>query len=94
MKVEENICTKNISVQIVKNILRLLHYSSKFVMERSVEQKSMDGLCIQPFDAVPDFTLESVLDGFSEKFTLSSLKGKYIVLLFYPVDFGYVTWVT
>ena len=62
-------------------------------MERSVEQKSMDGFCIQPFDAVPDFTLESVVDGFAEKFTLSSLagKGKYIVLLFYPVDFGYVT---
>ena len=46
-----------------------------------------------PYDDVPDFTLESVVDGETETFTLSSLKGKYIILLFYPVDFGYVTWV-
>ena len=38
----------------------------------------------------PDFTLTSMLDGQVENLTLSSLQGQYIMLLFYPVDYGYV----
>ena len=39
----------------------------------------------------PDFTAPAVLgDGTIEDFTLSSLKGKYIVLFFYPLDFTFV----
>ena len=44
-----------------------------------------------PNDPAPDFTLDSVLDGTVEKFSLSSLKGKNVLLFFYPVDFGYVS---
>ena len=44
-----------------------------------------------PDDVAPDFTLNSVYDGKVEKFTLSSLKGKPILISFYPVDFGYVS---
>ena len=44
-----------------------------------------------PNDAAPDFTLDSVVDGIVEKFSLSSLKGKNVLLFFYPVDFGYVS---
>jgi peroxiredoxin (alkyl hydroperoxide reductase subunit C) len=40
----------------------------------------------------PDFTAAAVLpDGsIAEDFTLSSLKGKYVVLFFYPLDFTFV----
>jgi peroxiredoxin (alkyl hydroperoxide reductase subunit C) len=39
-----------------------------------------------------DFTLSSFINGGPEEmFTLSSLRGKYVLLIFYPVDFGYVT---
>ena len=38
-----------------------------------------------------DFSLDSVLDGKLESISLSSMKDKYVVLMFYPVDFGYVT---
>ena len=31
-----------------------------------------------------------MLDGQVENLTLSSLRGQYIMLLFYPVDYGYV----
>ena len=41
-------------------------------------------------DLAPDFTLTSMLDGQVENLTLSSLQGQYIMLLFYPVGYGYV----
>ena len=45
-----------------------------------------------PDRPAPDFTLKSFKDGGEEHdFTLSSVKGRFILLLFYPVDFGYVT---
>ena len=44
-----------------------------------------------PNDTAPDFILDSVVNGNVEKFCLSSLKGKSILLYFYPVDFGYVS---
>ena len=48
-------------------------------------------MALVPGDLAPDFTLDSVLDGKVESISLSSMKGKYVVLIFYPVDFGYVT---
>lgn len=39
----------------------------------------------------PDFTADAVMaDGSIEKLTLSSFKGKYVVLFFYPLDFTFV----
>jgi peroxiredoxin (alkyl hydroperoxide reductase subunit C) len=40
----------------------------------------------------PDFTATAVLadNSFDEKFSLSSLQGKYVVLFFYPLDFTFV----
>ena len=48
-------------------------------------------MALVPGDLAPDFTLESVLDLKTEPISLSSMKGKFVVLMFYPVDFGYVT---
>ena len=48
-------------------------------------------MALVPGDIAPDFILDSVLDGKVESISLSSMKGKYVVLMFYPVDFGYVT---
>ena len=40
----------------------------------------------------PDFTATAVMpdNSFNESFSLSSLKGKYVVLFFYPLDFTFV----
>ncbi|MBF0611856.1 MAG: peroxiredoxin [Magnetococcales bacterium] len=40
----------------------------------------------------PDFTAKAVMpdNSFEEKFTLSSYRGKYVVLFFYPLDFTFV----
>jgi peroxiredoxin (alkyl hydroperoxide reductase subunit C) len=40
----------------------------------------------------PDFTATAVMaDGtFNEEFSLSSLRGKYVILFFYPLDFTFV----
>jgi peroxiredoxin (alkyl hydroperoxide reductase subunit C) len=40
----------------------------------------------------PDFTATAVMgnNSFNEDFTLSSLRGKYVVLFFYPLDFTFV----
>jgi peroxiredoxin (alkyl hydroperoxide reductase subunit C) len=40
----------------------------------------------------PDFTATAVLEDntFDETFTLSSLRGRYVVLFFYPLDFTFV----
>lgn len=40
----------------------------------------------------PDFTATAVLmdNSFDEEFKLSSLRGKYVVLFFYPLDFTFV----
>ena len=44
-----------------------------------------------PNDTAPDFILDSVVNGNVEKFSLSSLRGKNVLLYFYPLDFGYVS---
>ena len=46
---------------------------------------------VVPGDIAPDFSLDSVLDGKVESISLSSMKNKYVVLMFYSLDFGYVT---
>lgn len=40
----------------------------------------------------PDFTATTVMgdNSFNEEFTLSSFRGKYVVLFFYPLDFTFV----
>lgn len=40
----------------------------------------------------PDFTAQAVMpdNTINEKFTLSELRGKYVVLFFYPLDFTFV----
>ncbi len=40
----------------------------------------------------PDFTATAVLgdDSFDEQFSLSALRGRYVVLFFYPLDFTFV----
>ncbi len=40
----------------------------------------------------PEFTATAVLadDSFDEQFSLSALRGKYVVLFFYPLDFTFV----
>jgi peroxiredoxin (alkyl hydroperoxide reductase subunit C) len=39
----------------------------------------------------PDFTAQTVMaDNSIQEFTLSSLRGKYVVLFFYPLDFTFV----
>ena len=40
----------------------------------------------------PDFTATAVMpdNSFDEGFTLSSLRGRYVILFFYPLDFTFV----
>ena len=40
----------------------------------------------------PDFTANAVLadNTIDEKFTLNSMRGKYVILFFYPLDFTFV----
>ena len=38
----------------------------------------------------PDFTADAVVNGEFKQITLSSLKGKYVVVFFYPLDFTFV----
>ncbi len=43
-------------------------------------------------ESAPDFTATAVLgdNSFDENFTLSSMRGEYVVLFFYPMDFTFV----
>lgn len=41
-------------------------------------------------EVAPDFTAVGVVDGEFDDVKLSSFKGKYVVLLFYPADFTFV----
>jgi len=48
-------------------------------------------LCTLVTKEAPDFTADAVLpDGTFGQITLSSYKGKYVVLFFYPLDFTFV----
>ena len=47
---------------------------------------------MRPGEPADDFTLPSFYNGGeTEMFKLSSLRGKFVLILFYPVDFGFVT---
>ena len=48
-------------------------------------------MSLVPGSLAPDFLLDSVDDERVESVSLASMKGKYVVLMFYPVDFGFVT---
>jgi len=49
-------------------------------------------MSVQVTKPAPDFTATAVMpdNSFNESFTLSDLKGKYVVLFFYPLDFTFV----
>lgn len=49
-------------------------------------------MSVQVTKPAPDFTATAVMpdNTFNESFSLSSLKGKYVVLFFYPLDFTFV----
>ena len=48
-------------------------------------------LAIMPRQVAPDFTAQAVMPDLSFKdIRLSDFKGKYVILLFYPLDFTYV----
>ena len=69
-------------------------------------QSTASSTALLPGDRAPDFTVNSVLDNKEERVktfllfaisetlnqvSLSSLRGQHVLLMFYPVDFGYVT---
>jgi peroxiredoxin (alkyl hydroperoxide reductase subunit C) len=49
-------------------------------------------MCTLVTKAAPDFTATAVMpdNSFDEQFKLSSYRGKYVVLFFYPLDFTFV----
>ncbi|MBC8316969.1 MAG: peroxiredoxin [Desulfobulbaceae bacterium] len=49
-------------------------------------------MCTLVTKEAPDFTATTVMgdNSFEENFTLSSFRGKYVVLFFYPLDFTFV----
>ena len=49
-------------------------------------------MCTLITKEAPDFTATTVMgdNSFEENFTLSSFRGKYVVLFFYPLDFTFV----
>ncbi len=48
-------------------------------------------MCVLVTKEAPDFTAQAVMpDNTMKDFTLSSLKGKYVLLFFYPLDFTFV----
>ncbi len=49
-------------------------------------------MSVQVAAPAPDFTATAVMpdNTFNDKFSLSGLKGKYVVLYFYPLDFTFV----
>ena len=49
-------------------------------------------MSVQVTQPAPDFTATAVMpdNTFNEEFSLSSLKGKYVILFFYPLDFTFV----
>ncbi len=49
-------------------------------------------MCILVTKPAPDFTATAVMpdNSFEENFKLSSFRGKYVVLFFYPLDFTFV----
>ena len=49
-------------------------------------------MSVQVTQAAPNFTATAVMpdNSFDEGFTLSNLRGKYVVLFFYPLDFTFV----
>ena len=47
-------------------------------------------MSIQVQQAAPDFTADAIIDNDFGSVTLSELKGKWVVLFFYPLDFTFV----
>ena len=51
-----------------------------YLATNKIQQRTM--MALVPGDLAPDFTLDSVLDGKVDSINLSSMKGKYVVLIF------------
>ena len=49
-----------------------------------------DNGCLRVGQKAPDFTATAVVDQEFKEISLSQYKGKYVVLLFYPLDFTFV----
>ena len=48
-------------------------------------------MCVMVTKQAPDFTAQAVMpDNSIKEVTLSSYKGKYVALFFYPLDFTFV----
>jgi alkyl hydroperoxide reductase subunit AhpC len=45
---------------------------------------------LQPTKPAPDFHCEAVVDGDFKEIKLSDYAGKYLVIVFYPLDFTFV----
>lgn len=64
----------------------------KIIIMKSAKFNFKISFKMLPGSSAEDFTLPSFINGGTiEEFTLSSHRGKYVLIIFYPVDFGYVT---
>ena len=55
---------------------------------RSMRKKGGNRMCLVNHPA-PDFDLEGYFKGEFKRYKLSDYKGKWVILLFYPLDFNY-----
>ena len=75
------------SVASIDNILEKFSFNNK--KEISLSQTG-GTCCLKVGDSAPDFTAEAVQDEEFCQITLSSHRGKWVVLFFYPLDFTFV----
>ena len=47
-------------------------------------------LALKVRDAAPDFTARAIIDGTIQDLSLKNYRGKWVILLFYPMDFTFV----
>ncbi len=47
-------------------------------------------MCIRPGIMAPDFEAQAYVNGEIKTIKLSDLKGKWVVIFFYPADFTFV----
>ena len=61
-------------------------------VSRNLSKESEIEMSVKVTQPAPDFTATAVLpdNSFDENFSLSNLRGKYVLLFFYPLDFTFV----
>ncbi len=73
----------------ISSLICLLCVMAQGVCGMAYREKSMHPLLVG--HTAPEFSAYAVVDGaIVENFSLESLQGKYVVLLFYPLDFTFV----